>query len=93
MWHIRQEAPHTPWEAEIDRLFRLQESTLDPQKRKQAMHQIQSIMAEELPLMFLVAPEVYAGISNRLRNVYVPPTGSVLWNIEEIWIAGETAQP
>lgn len=85
LWHPKQEHPATPWEAEIDRLMDLQERTLDETQRIPLIHDMQAIFAEELPLLFMVTPNAYSGIKNCWRNVVIPPTGSILWNLDEIW--------
>lgn len=89
IWHPRQEQPVTEWEARIDALVDAQEQTFDTERRIAYFHEIQQIFAEELPLIFLVTPHTYSGVSNRWRNVRVPPTGSVIWNLDELW----TPQP
>lgn len=85
MWHPRQKSPATEWEARIDKLYREQESTLDMQKRIANMHEIQNIFAEEVPLIFLASVEGYAGVQNKWKNIKLPPAGSIIWNIEEIF--------
>lgn len=84
-WHPKQTEPATEWEARIDELIGLQERTLDMEKRYAYMHEVQAILAEELPLLYGFTPYGYVGIKNKWRNVYVPKAGSTLWNIEELW--------
>ena len=86
-WHPRQAEPATQWEARIDRLFRLQEQTLDRSQRIDYMHEIQAILSDELPMLFGYSPNRYVGIKNKWRNVFVPRAGSILWNLDEIWEA------
>ncbi|MFU8847521.1 MAG: ABC transporter substrate-binding protein [Opitutales bacterium] len=85
MWHPNQSEPATEWEARIDELIGLQERTLDMEKRIAYMHEVQAILAEELPLLYGFTPYAYTGIKNKWRNIYVPTAGTSLWNIEVIW--------
>lgn len=85
IWNKEQKSPETEWEARIDELFRFQESTLDPEKRYEAMHEIQAILAEELPLLYVVTYNLWSGYQRGWQNVYIPPTGTPYWNIEELW--------
>ncbi len=85
IWNPRQETPQTPWEAEIDKLMDASETTLDENLRRKYIFEMQDIFAEELPLLFLVTPLTYSGIQTKWRNVKVPPTGSIIWNLEELY--------
>ncbi|MGB0257848.1 MAG: ABC transporter substrate-binding protein [Coraliomargarita sp.] len=84
-WHPEQAEPATEWEARIDELIALQEVTLDADERYAYMHEVQAILAEQLPLLFIFSPTSYVGVKNKWKNVYVPSSGTALWNIEEIW--------
>lgn len=84
-WHPEQAEPATEWEARIDELIGLQERTLDMEKRIAYMHEVQAILAEELPLLYGFTPYGYTGVKNQWRNLYVPAAGTSLWNIEAIW--------
>lgn len=85
VWHPMQPEPATEWEARIDEIMDLQERELDHDRRKELFDEMQMIMATELPLLFLVTPTVYAGIQNKWQNIQVPPSGSLIWNLDEIW--------
>ena len=84
-WYPEQSEPATDWEARIDELIGLQERTLDEATRVAYMHEVQAILAEELPLLYGFTPYGYVGVKNKWRNVFVPSAGTTLWNIEEIW--------
>jgi peptide/nickel transport system substrate-binding protein len=86
-WYPEQPEPATEWEARIDELIGLQERTLDMEKRYAYMHEVQAILAEELPLLYGFTPYGYTGIKNKWRNIYVPSAGTSLWNIDVIWEA------
>jgi peptide/nickel transport system substrate-binding protein len=89
-WYPNQPEPATEWEARIDELIGLQERTLDQEKRYAIMHEVQAILAEELPLLYIYSPYGYTGIKNKWKNVFVPSAGSTLWNLEEIWMEEPT---
>ncbi|MFO8026880.1 MAG: ABC transporter substrate-binding protein [Opitutales bacterium] len=91
VWYPNQSEPATEWEARIDELIGLQEGTLDMDKRIGYMHEVQAILAEQLPLLYGFTPYAYAGIKNKWQNIYVPSAGTSTWNIEVIW-EGETRQ-
>ena len=84
-WYPEQPEPATEWEARIDELIGLQERTLDQPKRYKMMHEVQAILAEELPLLYGFTPYGYVGIKNKWQNVFVPKAGTSLWNPEELW--------
>ena len=90
LWHPGQTEPATPWEAEIDRLMRLQMSTLDHAERKRLYDRVQALVAEHLPLIPLVSPHVLVGakvgLSNFNPTILRSPT---LWNADELsWSPG-----
>lgn len=87
LWHPRQEKPATPWESEMDRLMQQQLVTLDYAKRKKLYDRVQEIVAEELPVICLVSPNILVGAANHVGNfrpaILVP---YALWNIEELYV-------
>ena len=68
MWRLGQKTPATPWEAEIDRLMQQQLSTLDVGKRKALYDRVQTIVAEQVPFIFLAAPHILVGGRGDLGN-------------------------
>lgn len=87
IWNPEQEEPATPWEARIDEIMDLQEREMDEKKRIALIYELQNIFAEELPLIFLVSSNFYSGIKSHWHNIKIPQGGgSLLWNIEELWI-------
>jgi peptide/nickel transport system substrate-binding protein len=85
-WHMGQEEPATEWEAEIDRLMAAQLIELDTERRKALFDRVQAIFAEELPLIFLVSPNILVGSKENLGNFRPAVLGhSTLWNIEELF--------
>lgn len=88
VWNPRQKSPATDWEREIDGIVDAQEATLDESLRFEKIARMQRIFSEELPLIFLTAPMSYSGIRKKWRNVKIPPVGSIIWNIEELYEGG-----
>ena len=84
-WYPNQKSPATPWEARIDELMEKQLKTLDEKKRYDYYAEVQAIMAEQVPYIYLITPKAYTGYKNRWRNVKIPPHGGPFWNVESIW--------
>jgi peptide/nickel transport system substrate-binding protein len=87
LWHPHQDKPATPWEAEMDGLMQKQLITLDYAKRKHLYDRVQEIVAEQLPVICLVSPNILVGAANRVGNfrpaILVP---YALWNIEQLYV-------
>lgn len=85
-WNPNQSAPATPWEAEIDRLMRLQASTLAREKRKVFFDRVQEIVWEQEPFVYLLHKNTLVAVSPAVRNVrpsVLRP--ELLWNVE--WLS------
>ncbi len=86
LWHPEQTRPATEWEAEIDTVMRRQVTTLDHAARKRLYDRVQEIVAQQLPLICLVSPNILVGANKALGNfrpaVLDPHT---LWNVEELF--------
>ncbi|MFY9689220.1 MAG: ABC transporter substrate-binding protein [Candidatus Acidiferrales bacterium] len=87
LWHPNETKPATPWEAEIDRLMQEQLVTLDYAKRKRLYDRVQEIVTENLPVIFLVSPNILVGASDRVGN-FQPAILSpyTLWNVDQLYI-------
>lgn len=87
LWHLGQEQPATPWEAEIDSLLEAQLVTTDPLRRKALYDRLQEIVAEELPFIFLVSPNVLVGARKDVGNFSPSILGhSTLWNVDTLFL-------
>ena len=84
-WHPGQKAPATPWEAEIDDLFRKGAVTLDQAGRKKIYDRWQVIAAEQLPFIYTVVGDRLEAVRNRFGNIKPPAIGGALWNLEELY--------
>jgi peptide/nickel transport system substrate-binding protein len=91
-WNPNQSSPATPWEAEIDRLMRAQNSTLDAAKRKAHYDRVQQIVWEEAPFLYLVNRNALVALSPALQNAR-PGTlrPQAYWNIETMALTPQMA--
>ncbi len=91
-WNPRQKTPATAWEAEIDRLMRLQASTLDANKRKQAVDRVQEIVWEQEPFIYLVNKNALSAVAPSLHHAQpVALRPQVFWNIDQLTLGTEVA--
>jgi peptide/nickel transport system substrate-binding protein len=88
-WNPNQKTPATAWEAEIDKLMRLQASSADMKKRKAAWDRVQEIVYEQQPFIYLVNKNALSAIGPTVANaspvVLRPQT---YWNVDELYIRG-----
>jgi peptide/nickel transport system substrate-binding protein len=75
------------WEQEIDSLFDAGVQELDEQKRRAIYGRFQQIVAEQLPVFFLVNPMSLYAIRDRVDHIKYSGLGSLFWNIDEWQIA------
>jgi peptide/nickel transport system substrate-binding protein len=92
LWRPGAAAPMGPWEKEIDDLMQRQLVTLDGAARKRLYDRVQQLMAENLPMIPLVSPNVLVGAKAGLGN-YRPAIldPQVLWNVDELFWRAEAA--
>jgi peptide/nickel transport system substrate-binding protein len=87
VWHLNETRPVTPWEAELDRLMNEQLITLDYAKRKRLYDRVQEIVAQQLPIVCLVSPNVLVGAKDRVGNFHAATLDPyVLWNIDWLYV-------
>lgn len=92
-WNPNQKTPETPWEAEIDRLMRVQSSELDRKKRKLAFDKVQQIVREEAPFVYLVHRNDLMAISPALHNVAPAALHpQAYWNAEVLSLKTEISR-
>jgi len=86
-WFPRQKTPSTEWEARIDTLMDAQLKTLDYNERKKDFDEVQKIMAEQQPLIFVATPIYYAAIRPDIANTLPTALGGyrATWNAEELY--------
>lgn len=78
-----------PWEKQIDVLMDRGAITFDKTERKKIYNEVQQILYDQMPFIYLVSPKTIVGARNTIRN-YVPTPLSQqaagLHNLEEIWV-------
>ncbi|MGZ6371649.1 MAG: ABC transporter substrate-binding protein [Bdellovibrionota bacterium] len=88
-WNPQQKSPETAWEGEIDKLMRVQASTEDPKKRKEAFDRVQEIVYEQAPLIYLINQNALSAVSNSVvganPGILSPQT---FWNAERLTLTG-----
>ena len=84
-WNPQQSDPATEWEARIDELMREVGRHTDVDLRKRYFNEVQAILAEQQPLIFLVSPKDFVGYRNRWQNIAPTALGGVTWNMESLW--------
>ncbi len=91
LWRLVGEAP--PWQQEIDRLMDRQLVTLDAAERKQLYDRVQQLAAKNLPVVFLISPNVLAGAAGGLGNFRPAILDHfTLWNADELYWRGEAGR-
>jgi peptide/nickel transport system substrate-binding protein len=92
IWRLGQPAPSTPWEAEIDGLMEKQLVTLDYAQRRRLFDRVQALVAEQLPFVFVAAPNILIGARGDLGN-FRPAVldTSGLWNADQLFLRPRAA--
>ena len=86
LWRLGQSGPATPWEAEVDRLMDRQLITLDYRERKRLYDRVQSVVAVNLPFVFLAAPHILVAARGDLGNFRPSILDHyTLWNVEQLF--------
>jgi peptide/nickel transport system substrate-binding protein len=89
-WNPSEKTPATPWEAQIDKLMQEQGTTLLQRNRKQAFDQVQQIVADEQPFIYLVYPNTLYALSPNLvgvqPSIFQP---GLIWNIANVRRQGQ----
>jgi peptide/nickel transport system substrate-binding protein len=82
-WNPGQTKPATEWEAEVDRLVDLLATTPTFAKRKAAFDRVQQIFADQVPIIYLIYPDVLVGVSPRVHGAAPSVlTPHLFWNVE-----------
>ncbi|MEP7269929.1 MAG: ABC transporter substrate-binding protein [Acidobacteriota bacterium] len=85
-WQPNQVKPATSWEARIDELMRQQMTTVNTAARKRLFDEVQRIMAEQQPFIFLVARNLMISAKTNIGNLRPAQLPDfVLWNCEELF--------
>ncbi|HEY2822111.1 MAG TPA: ABC transporter substrate-binding protein [Candidatus Acidoferrum sp.] len=87
LWDMGEKTAATPWEAELDKLMESQMTTTDYATRKKLYDRVQEIVAQNLPLVFLLSPDILVGAQSTVGNFrpgILDPYA--LWNVDEQFI-------
>ena len=86
-WRPKQSKPATAWEARIDELLATQARETNSDRRRAAFDEIQRILAEQSPIIPVVARHPLVAANQRVGN-YSPSAvlPYSLWNAEELFI-------
>ncbi len=86
-WFPKQTAPTTEWERRVDELVLMQSRERDVERRKAIFRDVQIILAEQMPVVPIVARHVATAANKRIGN-YRPSTvvPFSLWNVEELFL-------
>jgi peptide/nickel transport system substrate-binding protein len=85
LWNLSGK-PKTQWEGEIDRLMRLQMTTLQYPERRRLYNLMQELVSENLPIISLASPHVLVAATSRLVNFHPAVLRSyALWNAEVLY--------
>jgi peptide/nickel transport system substrate-binding protein len=86
-WRPKQAKPASAWEARIDELIALQGREADPKRRYALFHEIQQLLAEQLPVIPIVSRHLASASNQRVGN-HRPSTmlPYSLWNAEELFV-------
>ena len=90
-WNPVEKTPATPWEAEIDKLMLAQTASQSAPQRKAYFDQVQQIVADQAPMIFLVNPNALSAVSGNLKNVtpaLLRP--QIYWNAERLYAGSAT---
>lgn len=71
------------WEKQIDSLFGAGVKELNEDKRKAIYGKFQQIVAEQLPVFYLVNPISFQAVRDRIKPIKYSSLKSVFWNIDE----------
>jgi peptide/nickel transport system substrate-binding protein len=86
LWDLSKGRPATAWQAEIDRLMVEQLTTLSYKDRKRSYDRVQQLVADNLPLICLVSPNVLVGAKKNLGNFRPANLNDyTLWNVEQLF--------
>ncbi len=74
----------------MDRLMKQQMSTLSAKDRKRLYDRLQELEIEDVPLVFLVSPNVLVGARVRVHNFEPAILDShTLWNAEQLFFGDQ----
>lgn len=93
LWDLGETKPATPWEAELDQLMQAQMVSTSFAKRRKLYDRAQEIISQNVPLIFLLSPNILVGAQATVGNfqpAILEPYA--LWNADQLYLrpAGAT---
>lgn len=86
-WHPKETKPATDWEAKLDELTIAQAREQNAERRKTIFRDAQMLLAEQLPVIPIVARHIATASNTRLVNYRPSPIFPYsLWNADELFI-------
>jgi peptide/nickel transport system substrate-binding protein len=89
VWNIGQPTPATDWEKAIDDLMATVMTSVVAAERARAFNEAQMIFAENLPVLYFVAPRLYMAVNTRVGGLspsILRP--QLLWNVDQMTVKG-----
>ena len=85
-WWPEQKRPATDWEKRIDELMKMQDNTFDFAERKKYYDEVQLILTDKQPMIFITTQTIYVCGKEKLGN-FKPNVSRhrTLWNAYEIY--------
>ncbi len=74
------------WEAKIGQLFIDAARELDREERKAIYAEVQEIVKENVPFIYLVNPLALGAVRNKIQTIQYSALGGAFWNLEELKI-------
>ena len=72
------------WEQEISNLYVKGSQVVDPVERKAIYGEVQRIVQEELPFIYLIAPLSLGAARDRVQGIDYTALGGLLWNLDTL---------
>lgn len=87
LWQLKSDKPLPKWQKEIDKL--MEQQMVEPvyQRRKQLYDRAQTLVWENMPVIYLISPHVLTGAKDLVGN-FRPAILSdhTLWNAEQLYL-------
>ena len=74
-----QESPRRDWEAELDELWKMNQTTTDQAKRGEYLKQVQRIWSDNLPMIYVFSTLVMHAYTNEWGNLYPQSPNGLDW--------------
>ncbi|MDP8933672.1 MAG: ABC transporter substrate-binding protein, partial [Cyanobacteriota bacterium] len=74
------------WEQKIDDLYVKASQELDEAKRKEIYGEVQQIIAEQVPFIYMVNPLTFEAVRDRVSGIRYSALGGAFWNLYELKI-------